>query len=274
MKNEKALVWFRRDLRDHDHAALSAALAAAGEVYCAFVFDSEILDALPTRTDRRVHFIHESLRELDVALRSHGGGLIVRHGRARDEIPALARQLGVAAVYANRDYEPAAKQRDDAVAASLAAVGIAFHDFKDQAIFARDEVLTQAGRPFSVFTPYKNAWLKRLTAADMAAYPCAGRLAGSEMAAIPELTALGFATTGHVGLGDRLGFGGARVGTGVTSSGWRNTSSARARLGRRRMKPRSSRAEISRCTPDLLFRSSASFISSKLGEMPVSSSLR
>ena len=84
MPPEKALVWFRRDLRDNDHAALSAALATGGEVYCAFVFDREILDALPTRTDRRVHFIHESLRELDAALRSRGGGLIVRHGRAHD----------------------------------------------------------------------------------------------------------------------------------------------------------------------------------------------
>ena len=211
MPPEKALVWFRRDLRDHDHAALSVALATGGEVYCAFVFDREILDALPTRTDRRVHFIHESLRELDAALRSRGGGLIVRHGRARDEIPALARELGVSAVFANRDYEPGAKQRDAAVAASLASTGIAFHDFKDQAIFDRDEVLTQAGKPFSVFTPYKNAWLKRLSAADRAAHPCTGRLAGGELAAIPELTAIGFTPSDLAALGIRPGMSGARA---------------------------------------------------------------
>jgi deoxyribodipyrimidine photo-lyase len=117
MKIEKALVWFRRDLRDHDHAPLSAALADAKQVFCAFVFDSEILDALPAKRDRRVEFIRESLVELDAALRAKGGGLIVRHGWANSEIPALARELGVSAVFANRDYEPAAKQRDAAVAA-------------------------------------------------------------------------------------------------------------------------------------------------------------
>ena len=68
MNKEKALVWFRRDLRDHDHAALSAALAESQQVYCAFVFDSDIIDALPTRHDRRVHFIRESLVELDMPL--------------------------------------------------------------------------------------------------------------------------------------------------------------------------------------------------------------
>jgi len=211
MKKEKALVWFRRDLRDHDHRALSAALAEAGEVYCAFVFDREILDALPSKRDRRVHFIRESLCELDAALQAKGGGLIVRHGRATKEIPELARKLGVAAVYANRDYEPAAKRRDSTISTSLRDSGIAFRSFKDQAIFDRDEVLTLAGKPFSVFTPYKNAWLKRLTAADCAAWHCQGALAGQEHAGVPSLEELGFASTDLIELGIQPGMSGARA---------------------------------------------------------------
>jgi deoxyribodipyrimidine photo-lyase len=210
MPQEKALVWFHRDLRDHDHAALSTALAAAQEVFCAFVFDTQILDALPSKRDRRVHFIRESLLELDAALRRRGGGLIVRHGRASDEIPRLASELGVSAVYSNRDYEPAAKQRDAEVTAKLAATGIAFHDLKDQAIFDRNEVVTQVGRPFSVFTPYKNAWLKRLTAADWSAYPCAGRLAGSDLGGVPSLGEIGFEATDLADLGILPGMSGAR----------------------------------------------------------------
>ena len=211
MNEEKALVWFRRDLRDHDHTALSAALSAKEQVYCAFVFDTEILDALPSRDDRRVHFIHASLLELDAALRARGGGLIVRHGRATEEIPRLARQLGVSAVFANRDYEPAAKARDSQVAATLAGEGIAFHDFKDQAIFERDEVLTQAGKPFTVFTPYKNAWLKRLTAADYARHATSGHLAGGELAGVPELASLGFAPSDLPAIGIQTGMSGART---------------------------------------------------------------
>lgn len=211
MNHEKALVWFRRDLRDHDHAALAAALTQARAVHCAFIFDTEILDALPSRCDRRVHFIRDSLGELDAALRSRGGGLIVRHGPARREIPALAGELGVSAVFANRDYEPAAKARDADVARSLRRRGIAFDDCKDQAIFDRDEVLTRAGTPFSVFTPYKNAWLARLTAADCAAWTCRGHFAPPPATGIPELADLGFAATDLAELGIRPGMSGARA---------------------------------------------------------------
>src|SRR5262245_47129709 len=107
------LVWFRRDLRCYDHAALSHALRSAGRVWCAFVFDTAILKPLP-RTDRRVEFIRESLVELDQDLRrlQEGSGLIVRHGEAVAEIPALAQQLGVQAVFTNHDYELGAVQRD------------------------------------------------------------------------------------------------------------------------------------------------------------------
>jgi deoxyribodipyrimidine photo-lyase len=108
MPADAALVWFRRDLRDYDHAALYHALKSHPQVFCAFCFDTEILDALPSRSDRRVEFIWHSVQELDAALRGRGGGLIVLHGRAREEIPRLAVRLGVRAVYANGDYEPAA----------------------------------------------------------------------------------------------------------------------------------------------------------------------
>ena len=98
-----ALVWFRRDLRIHDHAALHHALQAHDRAFCAFVFDTKILDPLPRR-DRRVEFILRAVEEVDAALREMGGGLIVRHGDPCVEIPRLAGELGVRAVYANRDY--------------------------------------------------------------------------------------------------------------------------------------------------------------------------
>ena len=132
-----ALVWFRRDLRDFDHAALYHALKTHRRVFCAFVFDSEILDALPSRADRRVEFIHASVVELDAALRARGGGLIVRHGPARDVIPALAAALQVNAVFANRDYEPQAIARDADVAERLRVLGSGFSDFKDQVVFEK-----------------------------------------------------------------------------------------------------------------------------------------
>jgi deoxyribodipyrimidine photo-lyase len=206
-----ALVWFRRDLRLDDHAALHHALRDHEQVFCAFVFDRAILDPLP-REDRRVEFILRAVEELDAALHEHGGALIVRHGFAEEEIPRLASELGVTGVYANRDYEPAAIARDAAVRRRTATAD--FFDFKDQVIFERGEVLTQGGTPFSVFTPYKNAWLRKLEVAHLAPWPVAplaARFAVPPCACrLPTLAELGFEPTDLATLPLPVGMSGAQ----------------------------------------------------------------
>jgi len=167
------LVWFRRDLRATDHAALHHALRQCQRVHCAFVFDQVILAPLP-RDDARVAFIQAALVELDGALRTLAGhpdaGLIVRHGHAHDELPALAHSLDVDAVFTNHDDEPEALERDARVRTVLAVSRRAFHTYKDHTVFERDELLTQSGTPYSVFTPYKNAWLRKVDAFYLGAY--------------------------------------------------------------------------------------------------------
>lgn len=193
----KGLVWLRRDLRCADNASLAQALASCAEVYVAFVFDTTILDGLP-RDDRRVAFLHDSVRELDETLRARGGGLVVRHGDPAHEIPALAKTLGVQAVFAARDYEPAALRRDRAVARSLGDQGIAFELVKDHVIFEMNEVLSAQGEPYSVFTPYQRAWLRQVRPVDLAPHGKPSdfqRLAPPPRAgngAIPSLATLGF----------------------------------------------------------------------------------
>lgn len=196
---DRALVWFRRDLRADDHAALSHALRAARSVWCAFVFDRNILDALP-RADRRVEFIRDSLAALDESLSQQGGGLAVLRGEPVDEIPRLALELGVAAVYANHDDDPYARSRDARVRGALAAAGIDFRTRKDHVIFERDEVLTATGTPYAVFTPYKRAWLARLTPEHLAPHAVADHAARlvpprEGRGGVPALADLGFETT-------------------------------------------------------------------------------
>jgi deoxyribodipyrimidine photo-lyase len=211
---DRSLFWFRRDLRDTDNAGLHYALASSRQVFCAFAFDREILDSLPSRTDRRVQFLRESLVELREALRARGGDLLVLHGRARDEIPALAARLSADAVFANEDYEPAAIARDAAVGDALAAGGRRLHLAKDQAVFARDEILTRAGGTFSVFTPYKRAWLEKVNDYYLKAYPVerhAARLAATGYGTeVPALEALGFRETDLAALPVPTGMSGAQ----------------------------------------------------------------
>ena len=185
-KFARALVWFRRDLRNFDHYSLNFARAHGEQVFCVFVFDPDILDPLP-RADRRVDFILASVGALARSLEAEGGGLIVLKGRPADAIPLLAQTLQVDGVYANQDYEPAAKARDSAVARQLAALGMGFHGFKDQVIFHGDEVLTQAGKPYTVFTPYRNAWIKALERQPEAVLPpYPPRSTGSRLAPAPR----------------------------------------------------------------------------------------
>ena len=216
---DSVLVWFRRDLRLDDHTALSKALQHAKHVHAAFIFDSAILDKLP-RQDRRVAFIHASLQELDAAWRERAGddnaGLVVRHGVAAHEVVVLAQQLGVQAVFTHHDDEPEALSRDAQVRGGLANHGIAFHSFKDHVVFERSEVLTQSGNPYGVFTPYKNAWLKKVSASDLAARPTKaqpGQLAGVPKALLhpmPSLQDMGFEAVDLVSLHIHPGMSGAQ----------------------------------------------------------------
>ncbi|WP_180682383.1 cryptochrome/photolyase family protein [Tepidicella baoligensis] len=224
---DTGLMWFRRDLRADDNAALYHALRRCRQVWCVFVFDTNILQPLLARglhADRRVEFIHDSLIDLDEQLRAlgrsngvEGVGLIVRHGPATEEIPRLAAQLGVQAVFANHDDEPYAKARDAQVLGALAHAGAVLQTYKDHVIFERHEVLTGNARPFTVFTPYKNAWLKALTDFHLKAYPVerhADALAPCPThtpPGVPPLESLGFSHTNLRELKIRTGSRGARA---------------------------------------------------------------
>ena len=215
-KYDNGLMWFRRDLRAFDNAALHHALSHCERVHAVFVFDREILDTLP-KQDRRVEFIWDAVTELHAELaklaaqhQTNGAGLIVQHAVASDAIPQLCQALKINALFTNHDYEPQALARDAKVAALLEANLIeeqdggqhtAFHTFKDHVIFERAEVLTQASKPYTVFTPYKNAWLKKVDAYYLKPYaiePHAGSLAplpAGYTQGVPSLAAMGFETT-------------------------------------------------------------------------------
>lgn len=195
-----ALVWFRRDLRLDDHHALSEALRHHPRVWACFVLDREILDELPAY-DRRVDFLVRCLHELDADLRALGSGLIVRHGFARTEIPRLAAELGVQAVYANHDDDPQAVARDADVARALGEQGRELRTWQDVVVFERSQILTKQDTPYAVFTPYKAAWLQKLSPRDVQPWPVEAHLGAlaplpsTHASPLPTLEDLGFQPT-------------------------------------------------------------------------------
>jgi deoxyribodipyrimidine photo-lyase len=148
-----------------------------------------------------VTFIYDSVQALDATLKTlsptQEGGIIALHGRAAIEIPRLARVLGADVVFANHDDEPQSIARDATVRGTLAEAGIGFHTGKDHVIFERNEVLTLSGNPFSVFTPYKNAWLKKIDPFYLSSYPIERHAAG--LASIPVALRTGLPSLSRMG---------------------------------------------------------------------------
>jgi deoxyribodipyrimidine photo-lyase len=162
MNTPIAIFWFRRDLRLHDNAGLYHALKGTHPVLPLFIFDTDILDDLLNREDARVQFIHDQITHLHTQLGSLGSSLIIKIGRPVQVWEELLQTYPIATVYTNRDYEPYALERDQAVAELFQKKGIQFHTFKDHVIFEKDEILKDNGTPYTVFTPYSKKWLAKL----------------------------------------------------------------------------------------------------------------
>lgn len=162
----KSLVWFRRDLRLYDHSILHEASARNCSVLPVFIFDVTILNKLPSK-DRRVEFIYDTLQEMNATLTSVGAKLLVKIGDPEHIIPSLVQEYNIDTVFASEDYEPGAIKRDQSVHKTLAQNNVRFELLKDQVIFSPKEVLKDNGTPYSVFTPYKNAWLLKLKKEDL-----------------------------------------------------------------------------------------------------------
>ncbi|MBD2766721.1 deoxyribodipyrimidine photo-lyase [Hymenobacter sp. BT664] len=157
------LFWHRRDLRFHDNAGLAAALASQLPVVPLFIYDRDILDHLPNKADARLTFIFDEVERLARATEAAGGTFLARYGKPLEVLAALLQEFDVAAVYTNEDYEPYATARDTAVGQLLHQHGVDFRRYKDQVIFAKDEIMTKSGTVPKVFGAYHKSFLAKLT---------------------------------------------------------------------------------------------------------------
>jgi deoxyribodipyrimidine photo-lyase len=147
-----AVVWFRRDLRVHDHPALVTALREHDQVVPLFVLDPRLVGGR-FRSANRTQYLLDCLRALDAELRARGARLVVRHGRFEDVVPEVCAETGAEAVYAAGDASPYARARDRRVGEQVdlrLGPGLFIARFSDLA--------TKAGKPFTVYSPFRRAW--------------------------------------------------------------------------------------------------------------------
>ncbi|MCB9232059.1 MAG: deoxyribodipyrimidine photo-lyase [Bacteroidia bacterium] len=209
MQNPSALTffWFRRDLRLEDNHGLFQALKSGNPVQPLFILDSNILSQLEDPRDRRVEFIYQHLQKLDAELRKLGSGLWVEHGSPQEVWSRLTKELPIAKVFTNHDYEPYAQTRDAEIGNLLGSKEIEFRTFKDQVIFEKSEVVKDDGLPYTVFTPYSRKWKARLQEDPIQFYSTlslTGNFRQGEVPPMPSLESIGFAPSGAVFPGESL----------------------------------------------------------------------
>lgn len=195
MEDKIVLFWFRRDLRLHDNHGLFQALTSGLPVLPVFIFDTEILEKLNSKTDARVSFIHAETKKIKTELEENGSTLKTFHSASLDAFKELVKTFDVVAVYSNKDYEPAALKRDKKIKTFLKDKGIEFLQFKDQVIFEENEVQKDDETPYTVFTAYSKKWNKTLKNNPVSAYESENeldKLLKVSSSSFPKLKELGF----------------------------------------------------------------------------------
>ena len=171
-----SIFWFRRDLRLKDNHGLYEALESGKKVLPIFIFDEDILDLLENKSDKRVDFIVQALQTLNSFLKSKNKCIKIFKGKPLEIYKKLSQNYEIEAVYSNEDYEPYAIKRDQEIADFLASKNIAFHSFKDQVIFHKDEIVKADKKPYTVYTPYSKLWLNEFQKIDLQGFPSEKKL--------------------------------------------------------------------------------------------------
>jgi deoxyribodipyrimidine photo-lyase len=193
---QNAIMWFRRDLRLYDNCALYNALNSGLPVIPIFIFDTNILNDLTDKQDKRIVFIHETITSMYNSLQKINVHMQVQYGNPVEVLASICKQYNVVKVFTNADYEPYANSRETKVAAMLQQHNATLHTFKDQVIFEKNQITKDDGLPYTVFTPYSKKWKAALQAKDLESYDCEKYYTNFNTAVpqkeLPTIAAIGF----------------------------------------------------------------------------------
>lgn len=142
--------WIRRDLRLTDNPALTAAIQDGTGLIPVFILDDHHLKS-PAK--KRQAFLFSGLQKLDSDLRKLGSGLVIRKGKPLIELSRLVAETNTRRIYAEADVSPYATHRDSTISHSLD-----LHLIHGLGMHPVGAVKKSDGNPYTVFTPYRNAW--------------------------------------------------------------------------------------------------------------------
>lgn len=151
------IVWYRGDLRIHDHPALAKAVQEADHVVPVFILDKKLLTK--NRSSNRNRFLLECLQDLKESLMSKGGNLVIRDGNPSSVLKTLADETSAGSIYYIADYSPYALRRDKKFEKELQDSGVEVRSFGGKiTVNALQKLTTKGGDPYKVFTPFWKNW--------------------------------------------------------------------------------------------------------------------
>ena len=167
--NKATIFWFRRDLRLHDNVGLFHALSKSKNVYPIFIFDKDITKNL-NKDDYRLNFIKEQINLMNEKLKKYECSINIFYGKPLDVFKNIISKTEVEKIVFNKDYEPYAIKRDDAIKELVTKNNIEFIGYKDHVIFEENEVVKDNGDPYVVYTPYSRKWINKLNVKEIISY--------------------------------------------------------------------------------------------------------
>jgi len=195
-KKKVTIFWFRRDLRIEDNVGLFHSLNSEFPVVPIFIYDENILNTLEDKTDRRVDYIHQVIKQLNNKLLQSDSTIKTFYGNPLHTFKVLTQFYDVKAIYCNRDYEPECIRRDMEIYSWAKENNITFKNYKDQVIFDKIEIVKKDGQPYTIYTPYAKRWKESLTPLDFKTYmPDLSNLLKQEFKNIISLKEIGFNKT-------------------------------------------------------------------------------
>ena len=196
MNGKRILIWYRNDLRLHDHDPMYRALKQKAQVIPVYCFDERQFATtsfgFPKTGAFRAQFLLESVANLRNSLCQLGSNLVVRRGFPEEIIPSLARELEIGAVYFHGEVTSEELAVEKALQTALSQISVPVNRFWGTTLYHRDNLPFGIEQIPELFTNFRRAVEKKSSVAPSLPTPKKlPKLPDIDVGELPQLSDFG-----------------------------------------------------------------------------------
>ena len=201
MNEKRILIWYRHDLRLHDHEPMYQALQQKAQVVPVYCFDprqfAETSFGFPKTGAFRAKFLLESVADLRNSLSQLGSNLVLRRGLPEEIIPSLVRKLDIDAIYFHGEVTSEELAVEDAVEVALTRMCVPVTRFWGTTLYHPDNLPFAIEQLPELFTKFRRAVEKKSSVTPSFATPQKlPKLPDLEVGDLPQLSDFGLESPG------------------------------------------------------------------------------